>query len=294
MTEQKSKFTQFLFLSILPALLFGTYTMAYFDIPRSLWMMNLGFGLTGIALGFFRFRPVFKKVNPYPIILVSMLLLLLTFLDEGYRDVHRWVSIGKFNLNIGLMVSPLILIQIHKMENQIMGILVSLLTIIIFLFQPDASLVTAFSVAAAMLLFKKNISNTTKGLILISTIGASVLAWFRLESLPAVSYVEGILSLAWEIGGFFGLCSVLSLMLLPLPFFIFASKENKTMAYSLGLYFSLILLATVFGNFPVMVMGYGISPIIGYFIGLIWLGEGFPRFKEENTYKSKSQNHIIL
>lgn len=46
------------------------------------------------------------------------------------------------------------------------------------------------------------------------------------------------------------------------------------MAFSLGCYFSLILLAILFGNFPAMVMGYGISPIIGYFIGLIWLGDG--------------------
>jgi hypothetical protein len=266
----------FLFLAIFPALLLGTYTMAFSEVPRSLWMMNLGFGMIGIALQlvFFWFRPVFKMANPYPIILISMLLLLMTFWDDGYQDVHRWVSIGNFKVNIGLILSPVILIQIHKMENKIMALLVSLLTIIIFLFQPDASLVTAFSLSAAILLFRKNISKTTKGLILVAAIGASVLAWYRLDSLPAVSYVEDITSLAWEIGVFFAICSVLSLLLLPMPFFVFATKENRTMAYSLGLYFSLILLATLFGNFPVMVMGYGISPIVGYFIGLIWLGEG--------------------
>lgn len=155
-----------------------------------------------------------------------------------------------------------------------MALLVSLLSVLIFLFQPDASLVTAFSAAAVMLLFGKNSSNITKGLILIAAIGASVFAWYNSDSLPAVSYVEGILKLAWEISGFFGICSVLSLVFLPLPFFVLASKENRTMAFSLGCYFSLILLAILFGNFPAMVMGYGISPIIGYFIGLIWLGDG--------------------
>jgi hypothetical protein len=248
--------------------------MAFSEVPRTLWMMDLGFGFIGIALQwvFFRFRPVFKKVNPYPITLISMLLLLLTFWDDGFQDVHRWVSMGTFKVNIGLIISPLILIQIHKMENQIMSLLVSLLTIIIFLSQPDASLVTAFSAAAVMLLFRKNSSNTTKVLILMAAIGASIFAWYNLDSLPAVSYVEDILSLAWKISGFFGICSVISLVLLPLPFFALANQENKTMALSLGIYFSLILLATIFGNFPVMVMGYGISPIIGYFIGLVWLG----------------------
>lgn len=295
-TDQKPRFTPFLFLAIIPALLLGTYTMAFSEVPRTLWMMNLGFGMMGIALQwvFFRFRPVFKKVNPYPIILISMLLLLLTFLNEGYQDVHRWVSIGNFNLNIGLILSPLILIQIHKMENKIMALLVSLLSVLIFLFQPDASLVTAFSAAAVLLLIRKNSSNITKGLILIAAFGASVFAWYNLDSLPTVSYVEDILSLAWKISGVFGICSVLSLVLLPLPFFVLAGKEKRTMAYSLGLYFSLILLVTIFGNFPVMVIGYGISPIIGYFLGLIWLGDGISRSKEENPYKSKSQNHIIL
>lgn len=282
-TAQKPRFTPFLFLTILPALLLGTYTMAFSEVPRTLWMMHLGFGLIGIALQwvFFRFRPVFKKVNPYPIILISMLLLLLTFWDDGYQDVHRWVSIGTFKVNIGLIVSPLILIQIHKMENKIMALLVSLLSVLIFLFQPDASLVTAFSAAAVMLLIRKNSSNITKGLILIAAIGATAMAWYRLDSLPAVSYVEGILTLAWEISGFFGICSVLSLVLLPLPFFVLTSKENRTMAYSLGMYFSLILLATLFGNFPVMVMGYGISPIIGYFIGMVWLGEGVSNWDKD-------------
>lgn len=282
-TDQKPRFTPFLFLAILPALLFGTYTMAISEVPRTLWMMNLGFGLIGIPLQwvFFRIRPVFKKVNPYPIILISILSLLLTFWDDGHQDVHRWVSIGTFKVNIGLIVSPLILIQIHKMENKIMALLVYLLSVLIFLFQPDASLVTAFSAAAVMLLIKKNSSNITKGLIFIAAIGASVYAWYNLDSLPAVSYVEDILSLAWKISGVFGICSLLSLVLLPLPFFVLASKENRTMAFSLGLYFSLILLVTIFGNFPVMVMGYGISPIIGYFIGLIWLGEGVSNWEKD-------------
>jgi cell division protein FtsW (lipid II flippase) len=273
--------TYLLFFTILPALLLGTYIMAYFDVPRSLWMMHLGFGLVGIGLQwvFLRFRPVFKKAKPYPILLVTIVLLLLTFFDDGYQDVHRWISIGSFSLNIGLMVSPLILIQIHKIQNQTFATLVSLLAVLIFLFQPDTSLVTAFSVSAAIILFRKNCSKTTKGLILISTIGASVFAWYNLDNLPPVDYVEGILALAWQISVFFGISSVVSLVLLPLPFFILANKENRTMAYSLGLYFSLIFLATLFGNFPVMVMGYGISPIVGYFIGLYWLGKGVPRSK---------------
>lgn len=33
----------------------------------------------------------------------------------------------------------------------------------------------------------------------------------------------------------------------------------------------IILISTLFGNFPVPLMGYGISPIVGYFISITWL-----------------------
>jgi hypothetical protein len=49
-TDQKPRFTPFLFLAILPALFLGTYTMAFSEVPKSLWMMHLGFGLIGFAL----------------------------------------------------------------------------------------------------------------------------------------------------------------------------------------------------------------------------------------------------
>ena len=37
-----------------------------------------------------------------------------------------------------------------------------------------------------------------------------------------------------------------------------------------GLYFIIILISTFWGNFPVPLMGYGISPIIDYFIAITW------------------------
>ena len=41
------------------------------------------------------------------------------------------------------------------------------------------------------------------------------------------------------------------------------------MALNIALYYALMTLASFFGNFPVPFMGYGISPILGYYIMMI-------------------------
>lgn len=59
--------------------------------------------------------------------------------------------------------------------------------------------------------------------------------------------------------------------LIPLIPFIFFPPENlKLPSICVGLYFIIILISTLFGNFPVPLMGYGISPIIGCFILISW------------------------
>ena len=64
------------------------------------------------------------------------------------------------------------------------------------------------------------------------------------------------------------LVALFSLLLLITPFIHYPKKNDVSI--SLGIYFLILLLATFFGHFPVMLMGYGVSPIIGYYIGLIW------------------------
>jgi len=63
---------------------------------------------------------------------------------------------------------------------------------------------------------------------------------------------------------------VISLAILPIPFILFPPKNLKLPSVCVGLYFVIILGSTLLGNFPVPLMGYGISPIIGYYIEITW------------------------
>ncbi|MCW3074670.1 MAG: hypothetical protein JWP69_1739 [Flaviaesturariibacter sp.] len=254
----------------LPATILGTCTMIYFDVPTYIWLLNITFVCLGTFTSLFFLRnPILpKKSNPFIVFVILIILLLGTFYDNGIMNVHRWINFGSLQLNIGLLVSPLMLIQISRITNPKLAILFSAIATIIFFLQPDASLVSAFSVSIFVLLLRKFKAEVFTISYLLFTLFMVSYAWYNLDNLEPVSYVENIISLTKEISMALYLGSLISLLLLIIPFIYYSKKDD--LSISLGIYFLVLLLATLFGHFPVMLMGYGISPIIGYFIGLIW------------------------
>ncbi|MBS9525862.1 hypothetical protein KI659_17710 [Litoribacter alkaliphilus] len=254
------------FLVPLPATILGVLVMRYYEVPVHLWLLNLVFVCLGIIMAvYFHKKPnLTTNIHPVMVIAVTILLLLCTFLDNGIMNVHRWINLNSFQLNIGLIVSPLILIQLSRINNRTLALALSMLITLIFLFQPDASLVSAFSISGYFLLYRK--FKHINLLFLLCCLIMIGYAWYNLDNLEPVRYVENILALAKEISMGFYVLSIGSLLLLLLPFLF---KRND-LSVTLAIYYSILLIATIFGHFPVMLMGYGISPIIGYFIGLVW------------------------
>ncbi|WP_299441617.1 hypothetical protein [uncultured Aquimarina sp.] len=259
---------------MIPSIFFGIFTMYHNNVSSNLWLQNFAVLLLVSASSYLIIsRKIFLKLNSLIIIIVGILLLLLTFTDNGLSNVYRWLSIGIINLNIGSIVLPLLLIELEKNLNFKNWWLITLLAfgiIAILSFQPDASKATAFALAS-LFFTQKYVTNKIQYVVLAIPIMASVWTWYFLDDLPPVNYVEEILQMTKGIGTTWYIFSVLSLILLPIPFFIFKTEKNKSICISLGIYFSVVLLSTLFGNFPVPLLGYGISPIIGYSIAITWL-----------------------
>ncbi|GAA4271798.1 hypothetical protein U6A24_14505 [Aquimarina gracilis] len=257
-----------------PSIVLGVFTMYYHNVSSSIWLQNLaGLIMVSIFSYFILSHHKLPKTNSSIVILLSILLLTLTFIHSGTGNVHRYLSIGIISLNIGSIVLPILLIELEKivrLKNWWLIVLLTLGVITILFFQPDASKVTAFSIAALFFL-SKHVMKKIQYVVLSLPVLMSILSWFFLDELPPVDYVEGILSMTWEMGIVLFILAVLSLIVLPLPFFLFKTRINQSISISLGIYFSIVLLSTIFGNFPVPLLGYGISPIIGYTIAITWL-----------------------
>jgi len=257
-----------------PSIILGIFTMYHNNVSSNIWLQNFAaLIVVSVFSCFILSRKKLPKRNSLIVVLISIILLVLTFFNAGIDNVHRYVSIGAINLNIGSIVLPILLIELERtlrLKNWWLIVLLSLGTIVILFFQPDASKVTAFSIASIYFL-SKPITKNIQYIILSVPIMLSILAWYFIDDLPTVDYVEGILLMSKEIGPVLFILAVLSLTMLPLPFFLFKTSVNQSISISLGIYFSIVLLSTIFGNFPVPLLGYGVSPIIGYSIAITWL-----------------------
>ncbi|TDL32451.1 hypothetical protein E2R51_07105 [Jeotgalibacillus sp. S-D1] len=137
--------------------------------------------------------------------------------------------------------------------------------------QPDASTVTAFVLSSFVLLIFNMKRQMIRYAVLVIPLIFIVLSWVFIDGLAPVPYVEDILFMAKDLGTIWFIISLLSLFILIIPFIFFRPVKRKLTSICLGIYFFTLLITTFFGNFPVILMGYGISPIIGYFISINWL-----------------------
>jgi hypothetical protein len=102
-------------------------------------------------------------------------------------------------------------------------------------------------------------------------IGSSVLALSRRDPLEAVPHVEGIVHLATSSGLAWLVASIVALMLLPVPFVLnWVKHRDHHEGMGLAVYFVTVCIAALVAPFPVPVLGFGLSPVLGYFVALGW------------------------
>ncbi|SCY54466.1 cell division protein [Alkaliphilus peptidifermentans] len=261
----------------LPSVVIGAVAMYLNKISIGIWSQNI---VVLIILGFFSYlflkeKPKISKSNSFGFIVpITIILLFLTFLDSGLDGVHRWVSIGPIKLNVASIMLPILIIElwrILKILNWWYSMIITIAISILLALQPDASQTTGFIFPMIILLLSKANKSVIRYSIISLISVIPIISWIFIDSLPPIDYVEEIVLMVKNLGAVWFLIGISSLALLPLPFIIFPSKNYRLVSICLGLYFIIILISTLFGNFPVPLMGYGISPIIGYFIAITWL-----------------------
>lgn len=205
---------------------------------------------------------------------ISLLILLFTFIDGGIEGVHRWVSLGPIRLYVSSIILPIFIIKLgtwYSIKNEWLAILITILVAIMLFLQPDASQLTAFVVPMIIIIISKVKSSVLRYVLPIFLITLAVFSWIFLDSLAPVPYVEEILQMVSDMGILWSVLGLVSLAILPLTFILLAPRSDKLLSRCVGLYFIIVIISTWFGNFPVPLMGFGVSPIIGYFVAITWL-----------------------
>lgn len=263
------------YLLMFPAIFIGTIAMVSYGLTLSIWIQNIFIWLLGTVFGFIYLvrnkNQKWNKGNLLPNV-VLIALLIFPFLFNGMDGVHRWLTFGTINIYIASIVLPLLIIHLwdlafNNRERFAVGLL--FITLFMLLLHPDAGQLSAFACATAIILKKTISKRIIKFLSLTLAAFFVILSWVFLDDLAPVPYVEDIIFLVGELGTVWFVGGILSLILLVIPFFYYGRKN--VISLSLGVYFLMTMIVTLFGNFPLPIMGYGISPIIGYFIAISWL-----------------------
>ena len=261
-----------------PSIIIGVIAMYTNKVPIAIFGQNIFYLVIGGIISYFILLKKSKVKNNVSTItttiIVGVILLFLTFISSGIEGVHRWVSVGPIKFYVAVIVLPIIIIDLWKLlqiRDWRFSAAVAIVISILLALQPDASMLTAFAIPMIMLLWNKINNNIFRSCIVVLLSAMIIISWVFLDGLPPVSYVENIVSLVANMGIIWLSLGVISLLILPLPFIFFSPKKYKLLSVSIGMYFIIILISTLFGNFPVPLMGYGVSPIIGYFISITWL-----------------------
>jgi cell division protein FtsW (lipid II flippase) len=262
-------------LAPVPALVVGVLIMRMSDVPVMQWGQNLGAWAVGtlLCLGLWRRRRSSGRRRWADLAAVlTLAALAATLLVPGVDGVHRWVPLGPVRLHAAAILLPLLLVALQGLAQArgwwtAAGVAVG--TALLLLLQPDAAQATAFAAGCLVLLLPLAGRDPSRIACLLVLLALAGVTWLRRDPLAPVPHVEGIVQLAAGVGAGWLVVAGVSLLVLPLPFFRAGRGDAKHAGLALGTYVAITILAALLtGNFPVPVMGYGVSPILGYLVGL--------------------------
>lgn len=269
-----------------PALIVGALVMRQHQVPTNRWGLNLIGGLIGAAIcAVFVARPrgAMSKTTANVSAILAAGALAATFAMAGSMGVHRWIPLGPVTIHAGPICLPVLIVAVAALEafrGKLWWWPMSLVLAgaILLWLQPDAAQATAFAAAVITLLVASKQRGRAAWAFALMIAILAALTWARRDPLSPVPYVEGIVALARQSGPGWLAASIAALAVLPLPFFVSPLGRHSAVARALGVYLLLCILAPLFGNFPVPLLGFGLSPIAGYFIALgnLRLSEGNP------------------
>ena len=206
-----------------------------------------------------------------PVILALAVLLVLTaFFGVAADGASRWVSVGPLNLQVSLIVLPVMLVLYARQPDAIgtAGMIAAALALAV---QPDRAMAGVLLAGLLALLVAR------PGRLPIMAIAASVPAfgwtWFAPETLPASPWVDRVLYTAFDHHPLAGSAVAIGAAALVLPALIGASRGagERPALLAFGGCWLAVVVAALLGNYPTPLVGYGGSAVLGYLLSVALL-----------------------
>lgn len=253
----------------LGAVLMGAWTAHAHGVALRGWGLNIAAWVLGAGVAALMARGGRASAGW---LILALAVLGLTLMSPGLSGVHRWITIGPLRLNGAELMMPVALTTLASLGAHsafrwgFPAIALALLAL-----QPDASQAVATAGAAIVLFGGGGLAFRAKALLGIGLTAGAVAAASRPDPLPPVPEVEGVIQLAAALSPVLAALAVAALAgaaLAPLAASGSADPSVRVCARGLAAYLVLSALAPLAGAFPVPLVGMGVSPILGAWLGI--------------------------
>lgn len=244
----------------------GLFYMALAGAPERHLLVNSA----AIPIGLLLFAAVDQlpdRMRGAAVAMPAALALLATALfGISAEGATRWANIGPILLQPSLILLPIMALALVSTRGPIALASIVIAAIALGL-QPDRAMAGALAACVAALAATRPDRWSLPGLVAAVIAFGVTLA--RLDNLPAMPYVDGILYSAFQVHPLAGLAVVGGAGLLMVPAIVgWRRRDQRPLAIMLGTVWSAIIAAAALGNYPTPLVGYGGSAVIGYLLSL--------------------------
>ena len=251
----------------------GCLVVAINDASAGAWLLNLAAWGVGAVMAL----AVSRFASPLSVRIVTFAApigLLASLANPGQAGVHRWIDIGPVHANIAALLLPAFVVALAALVRDGSWIwLACAACAVLLILQPDASQATALAAAVLIVVVRLPVARAIRVSIVVLVSSGAVIAWLRPDPLAPVAEVEGIVGLAYALSPPIAIVAVVALGGAALAPMMTATRPERsaarTAALALSAYFVFSALTPLFGAFPVPLVGIGVSPVVGF-----WMGAG--------------------
>ena len=247
-------------LLILPAVALGVMTMIQHGISPLLWGQQLA-AWAALALLAQMLRRV--RISSGFGGLLMLLVLAASLLGEEVDGARRWLELGIFNVNAAMLVLPVLLVTLCAMKCPHPALLAAAAILCV---QPDLSQLTALSAAAMPIVWHHRKEKLWLCGSILMLLVFMVCCMLSPVSVAPVEYCEGILTMLNESSPLLMCAGVIALVAIPACFAYGFFRRRQTPLLVLAVYYTVTLGFILTGEYPVPFMGFGLSPIAGYYL----------------------------
>lgn len=232
-------------------------------------------------------RSLARSVIVLALVLVA---LALPMLLSATNPPHRWITVAGLRLYMSALVLPAAVLLLSDawlealaiastppgaaapvpgVAETMPGVVVATTTVmmgVVVSAHPDASQVTALAGAMTVVLLR-SWRRSVLALVAVAALWTcSLFAWQQPDPLLPVPYVEGVLDVAASAGRIAWLAALVSVALPPIVQAWHASATGRRVLLAPAVYYVIIAMMAWRQLTPMPLLGFGASPILGYFL----------------------------